>query len=299
MRLLLLIMVVLVGMLQAQVADPPAVDADTSQEGKTVPLYRVNVVARTTKAVNYRHRSGPIPIDFRGTVLLPEARGEALVKSNKGAVEVKAKFRDLAPPSRFGHEYLTYVLWALTPEGRATNLGQIITNGKDRGKLHATTELQAFALIVTAEPYFAVTEPSNVVVMENQVRPDTLGRVEEVEAKYELLKRGEYNYEVQPGGARAESAGGRKISLDQYESLLEIYQAQNAVQIAGSMGGHRYAPDSLKKAEELLQKAKDYYTTTGDSKTVVMVARQATQTAEDARLIALRVQQRDQASAAQ
>lgn len=294
-----LLVSVFIGALQAQVpsSEGGAASAPGPQE-QAVPLYRVNVVARTTKAVNYRHRSGPTPIDFRGTVLLADARGEAKVQSRKGATEIKAKFRKLAPPARFGTEYLTYVLWALTPEGRATNLGQIMTDGKNRGKLQTATELQAFALIVTAEPYFAVTSPSDVVVMENIVRPDTLGNVEEVEAKYHLLKRGEYVYYVEPGGSPSAAAGGPKISLDQYDALLEIYQAQNAVQIASSMGGHRYAEDSLRKAEALLQEAKDHYSQKADSRTVVMAARQATQTAEDARLIALRVQEDSQAQAA-
>jgi hypothetical protein len=263
----------------------------------TVPLYRVNVIARTTKAVNYPRTGIPIPIDFRGTVLLPDSRGEAKVENKKGSTEIKAKFRDLPPPTRFGNEYLTYVLWAITPEGRAANLGQILTDGGDKGKLQATTELQSFALIVTAEPYFAVTHPSNVVVMENIVRPDTRGKIEEVEAKYHLLQRGEYQYDLT--AAESTPHGSRKkLPLDQYEALLEIYQAQNAVQIAGALGGHRYAGDSLRKAEDLLQQAKDYYSGKADAKTVVMTARQAAQTAEDARLIAVRMRQEEETSTA-
>ncbi len=121
-----------------------------------VPIYKVTVVARTTKAINYRHRSGATKVDFRGTALMPQARGEAKVDSKQGRIEIDAKFDRLAPATQFGPEYLTYVLWAVTPEGRATNLGEVLLKG-DGSKLDVTTDLQAFGLIVTAEPYFAVT----------------------------------------------------------------------------------------------------------------------------------------------
>src|SRR5215210_9297683 len=145
------------------------------------PLYRITVVSRSTKAINYRHRGGATKIDFRGTELMPQSRGEAKVESKQGYIEIEVEFDDIhKPASQFGPEYLTYVMWAISPEGRATNLGEILLNGSE-SKLNVTTELQAFGLIVTAEPYFAVTQPSDVVVMENVVRSDTRGAVEAVE----------------------------------------------------------------------------------------------------------------------
>src|SRR5208282_6913607 len=163
-----------------------------------MPLYRVNVVARTTKAINYRHRSGSTKIDFQGTSLMSQARGNAEVASKQGAIHIDAEFRDLRPASNFGPEYLTYVLWAISPEGRPVNLGEILLNNDGKSKLTVTSDLQAFALIVTAEPYFAVTQPSDVVVMENQVRSGTTGTIEQVDAKFELLKRGQYEVNVNP-----------------------------------------------------------------------------------------------------
>ena len=157
----------------------------------SMPIYRVNVVARTTKAINYRHRSGSTKVDFQGTALMPRAVGDAKVESKQGYLEVDAHFKNLGPASQFGSEYLTYVLWAVTPEGRPKNLGEVVLNGSVDSKLDVTTELQAFGLIVTAEPYYAVTMPSDVVVMENIIRTDTLGKVEDIEAKYELLPRGQ------------------------------------------------------------------------------------------------------------
>src|SRR5439155_18457957 len=139
------------------------------------PIYRVNVVSRTAKAVNYRHRSGSTKVNFQGTALMPSAKGDARVDSKQGYLEIDAHFNDMDAPSKFGREYLTYVLWAVTPEGRPKNLGEVVLNGTTHSKLDVTTELQAFGLIVTAEPYFAVTMPSDVVVMENIIRRDTQG----------------------------------------------------------------------------------------------------------------------------
>ena len=156
-----------------------------------VPLFRVTVVGRTTPAVNYRPRSGDTKIDFEGTALMPMARGNAVVSGEKGYIRIDARFDKLSPPSQFGHEYLTYVLWAITPEGRATNLGEVQRDDQD-ARVKVTTELQAFGLVLTAEPYFAVTQPSDVVVMENVLRDNTKGSAETIQAKFELLKRGSY-----------------------------------------------------------------------------------------------------------
>src|SRR5579864_9614489 len=162
------------------------------------PIFRVTVVERTTNAVSYRHRSGWTKVDLRGTPLAPEATGHADVNSRPGYIEAKAEMHHLQPAQRFGPEYLTYVLWAITPEGRSKNLGEVVL---DDGNSHldVTTDLQAFALIVTAEPYFGVTQPSDVVVMENVIREDTVGKIEQMSVKYDLLKRGSYTMHAQPG----------------------------------------------------------------------------------------------------
>jgi outer membrane protein OmpA-like peptidoglycan-associated protein len=249
-----------------------------------VPIYSVTVIERTVKAVDYRYRGGPTPIDFRGTVLLPHAKGEAMVESKAGRTEIDAKFDHVEAPTRYGAEYLTYVLWAITPEGHAKNLGELLPGSSDHGKLHVTTDLQAFGLLVTAEPYSAVRQPSDVVVMENEIRPDTIGGIEQIAAKYELLPRGQYTYNV-PSDLTKGVALGEALPMDRYEALLEVYQAQNAVQIAKSMGADQYAPDTYNKAEALFQTARDYQLRRADRATVVTAARQAAQTAEDARAI--------------
>src|SRR4051812_31260579 len=252
----------------------------------SVPIYQVTVVERTVKAVNYQYRNGPTRIDFKGTVLLPKADGEATVESKTGRTEIDAKFDHLDPATRFGPEYLTYVLWAITPEGHAKNLGEVLADGSNRAHLQVTTDLQTFGLIVTAEPYAAVRQPGNVVVVENEIRRDTIGHIEQIQAKYELLPRGHYTYTV-PADVSAAATNGQKLPMERYEALLEVYQAQNAVQIAKAQGADRYAADTYAKAEQGLREAQEFYARKVDRSTVVTAARQAAQTAEDARAIAV------------
>src|ERR1700675_2541081 len=245
----------------------------------SVPIFRVTVVSRTTKAINYRHRSGSTNIDFRGTPLLPEAKGEAAVNSKQGRIEINARMEHLSPATQYGPEYMTYVLWAITPAGRPKNLGEVLLNGTN-SKMEVTTDLQTFGLIVTAEPYFAVSQPSDVVVMENFVRNDTEGHFEEIDAKYELLQRGQYVLNVSPSELRP-------IPLDR-KAPLGLYEARNAVRIARWTGADRYALDTLQKAEESLQNAEDELHGKVGKKTVAQNSRDAAQNAEDARLITIR-----------
>jgi outer membrane protein OmpA-like peptidoglycan-associated protein len=245
----------------------------------TVPTFQVNVVSRTVQAVNYEYRSGSSKLDFAGTDLMPSANGEAKVNSKKGSVEVVAEFGNLQSPKTFGNEYLTYVLWAISPEGRAVNLGEVLVGGNDRSKLHVTSDLQAFAMIVTAEPYYAVREPSNLVVLENVVRESTKGTSEAVNAKYELMERGGYiptGYKFDPVVLNAKLP-------------LEFFEARNAVRIAASEGAEQYATDSYRHAVELMKRADGYATNKHmDKKPLIAVSREAVQTAEDARAIAVK-----------
>ncbi|MFN0102150.1 MAG: OmpA family protein [Bryobacteraceae bacterium] len=243
------------------------------------PIYRVSVTARTAKAINYQHRNGATKIDFRGTELLPGSRGEAKVEGKQGYIEIEVEFDDLKPANKLGAEYLTYVLWAITPEGRTSNLGEILLNGT-KSKLNVTTELQVFGLVVTAEPYYSVTRPSDLIVMENVVRADTRGKIEEIDAKYELLQRGQYSRMANP----------LALKLDE-KTPLELYEARNAVQIAKAMGADRFATETFQKAEKTLAAAEAYQARKAGEKPVKMTAREAVQTAEDARAIAVKRQE--------
>src|SRR5208283_577928 len=263
----------------------PAVAQTSSQTTLTVepmnptPTFRVTVISRSVQAINYEHRSGSSKLDFAGTTLMPLANGEAKVNSKRGSIEIDAEFGNLQRPTTFGNEYLTYVLWAISPEGRAVNLGEVLVGDNNGSKLHVTTDLQAFALIVTAEPYYAVRQPSNAVVLENVVRDSTKGTTEAVNAKYELMERGGYI----PTGYKFDPV------LLNARLPLEFYEARNALRIAQSEGAEQYASDSYQHAVQLMNNA-DEYATSGhiDRKPLIAVAREEVQTAEDAREIAVK-----------
>jgi outer membrane protein OmpA-like peptidoglycan-associated protein len=244
-----------------------------------MPTFRVTVISRSVQAVNYQHRSGATKLDFAGTELMPAANGEAHVNSKRGSIEVEAEFGNLQKPTTFGNEYLTYVLWAISPEGRAVNLGEVLLGDNHRSKLQVTTDLQAFALIVSAEPYYAVRQPSNVVVLENVVRDDTKGTSEAVNAKYELMERGGYiptGYKFDPVVLNAKLP-------------LEFFEARNALRIAQSEGAEQYAADSYQHAVVLMNNADGYATKKNvPRKPLIAVSREAVQTAEDARAVAVK-----------
>ncbi len=262
--------------------------------GQDAPIYRITVVQRTMKAINYAYRKGPTTIDFQGTVLLPHAKGQAIVESKQGRTEIDVKFEGMASPQGFGLEYMTYVLWAITPEGRPRNLGEVVANSSDKANLHVTTDLKAFGLLVTAEPYSAVRQPGDVVVAENHVREDTIGKIEEINVNYDLMPRGHYTWNMS-NELKAEVANAPKVSMKKYEALLELYQAQNAVAIARNSGANTYAPNTFAKAELLLTQAEQLNgNKNADSHSVVDYAREAAQTAEDARQIAERRMHDDQ-----
>jgi outer membrane protein OmpA-like peptidoglycan-associated protein len=272
----------LCGLLAAQppqAPNPVQQSVSNGNNGAAMPIYRVTVVARTTKAINYNHRSGATHIGFHGTALMPEARGEAKVESKQGVIKIDAQMQKLQPATQYGAEYLTYVMWAITPEGRATNVGEVLLNG-NKTHLDATTDLQSFGLIVTAEPYFAVTQPSDVVVMENFVTKETTGTIEEVDAKFELLQRGQYTLNVNPAEIKARRLD-KKVPL-------ELYEARNAVQIARWTGAEKYAADTFLKAKQGLENAEGYLKGKSGKKPIGTVAREAAQMAEDSRIITIK-----------
>lgn len=240
------------------------------------------VVSRTTPAVNYRNRGGATKIDFRGTALLPAAKGSATVESVRGHIHISVEIKNLERPFIFGPEYLTYVLWAILPDGRPVNLGELmlIDKGKSNSKLSATTDLQTFGMIVTAEPYFAVTQPSDIVIAENAMRRDT---TKVADAKYELLARGTYTSQ----GCARQATCFVPIRLGRKEPL-ELYEAENAVQLSRVAGADKYASDSYLIANEALQHALHDQAQKPGQKSVITMARDACLRAEDARMVAIR-----------
>jgi len=253
-------------------------------------IYNVTVVAKTVTAVSYQHRSGSTMIGFQGTPLLPLAKGDAKVDSKQGSIVVSASFKNMQAAQKFGKEYLTYVLWAITPEGKPNNLGELQLDG-DKSKLTATTNLQTFGMIVTAEPYFAVSMPSDVVVLENVVRVDTVGTAQQVTANYELMQRGGYTYDM--------GKAGEPITEFSAKVPLEMYEARNAVSIAQSAAADTLAPDAYRKAMASLARAESLLAKKASRKEVIAAARDAVQTAADARAIALQRAAQQKAAAEQ
>jgi len=266
--------------LSGQVQNPTQKATDPTER---TPIFRVEVIARTSQAVNYLHRGGATKIDFQGTPLMAMAKGSAKVESERGVIHVSAEFNELGQPSGFGSEYLTYVLWAISPDGRPVNLGELTLDHYGAGstsKIETTSDIQTFGMIVTAEPYYAVTQPSDVVVMENIVRPDTRGVIESIDARYELLPRGTYTMQGRARGFVPIQVGKK--------NPFELYEAENAVQLARIAGADHYAAESFEKANAALQQAERYQGQKPGQKPVITMAREAAVRAEDARVVALR-----------
>jgi outer membrane protein OmpA-like peptidoglycan-associated protein len=276
---------------------PDAQKPDTQQNApdknddqqQNIPVYRVTVVERTTQAVDYRDRGGTTQVDFKGTSLMPTVDGNAKVTGHTGRLAIDANLHHLAPPRGFGPEYLTYVLWAITPEGRPINLGEIRPNDDGNSRLQVTSGLQEFGLIVTAEPYFAVTRPSNLVVAENIVRQDTAGGIHPISAKFDLLQKGQYTVNIPAEQLPATNADRR--------TPLELLEAQNAIAIAQAAGADQYAADTLGKAKAYLLQGENYLKQKQTITPIGAVARAATQAAEDARLLTLQKKQEEQEAA--
>lgn len=258
-----------------------------SSASATQPVSSASV-SHTTTAINYRRTGGSTKIDFHGTELMQQADGDAKVENKNGRVEIEANFRGLEEATKFGLEYLTYVLWAVSPQGRAVNLGEVdLKNGA--GHLKAITDFQTFGMIVTAEPYFAVTQPGDMVVLENSLGPKSTGSAENIDAKFELLARGAY------------SASNTKIDnaifgIDR-KTPLELFEARNALRIARIAAADKYAPATQAKAEQQLKAAEDAYRNKADKKAVIAAARDAVNTAEEARIMAVKQKAEEDAQA--
>ncbi len=275
--------------LSDQDSAPRQMNQHTEVQSQDIPVFRVSVFARTTKAVNYRHRGGSTIVDFRGTDLMPAVGGHAKVDGKAGRLAISAELTHLQPASGFGGQYLTYVLWAITPEGRPVNLGEILPSEGGKSKVDVTTDLQAFGLIVTAEPYYAVVRPSNKVVAENILRQETKGFEEPIDAKFDVLEGSQYTIDVPAEQLPASHAGPN--------APLDLLEARNAVAIAKAAGAQQYAPDSLAKAEDMLQRSEDYLQRKQGRTPIGTAARGASQMAEDARVLTLRRKEQERLDA--
>jgi outer membrane protein OmpA-like peptidoglycan-associated protein len=256
--------------------------------GMTVsPQSGTQTVSRSAKAINYRH-SATVKVDMRGTDLMPGASGEVKVKSQTGRTEVEIKANGLDDATKFGLEYLTYVAWALSPQGRAVNLGELMLD-HGQAKIKSTTDLQTFGMIVTAEPYFAVTQPSNLVVLENALKADSTAKEEQIDFSYQLLTPGAYS-------STNEKIQNAIFGIDR-STPLELFEARNAVRIARAANAEKYAGSVLQKAEQALSQAEAAYRQKQNRSYVTTHSRDAAQTAEDARVMSLKKQEQERLEA--
>ncbi|MGA8143646.1 MAG: OmpA family protein [Candidatus Acidiferrales bacterium] len=240
--------------------------------------FEVTMVARTITVINYEHRGSATQIGFQGSPIMPNGKGSGKVESKQGRIQINAEFQKFTPPQLFGPEYLTFVLWAITPEGKSNNLGEILLDG-DRSKISVTTSLQTFGLIVTAEPYFAVSQPSNAVVLENIVVVGTSGTIEQATAKYQSLDKGVYKYDF--------SSASSRYPRSKSKTPLELDEARNAIEIAKTANAPQYAPEAFGRAQASLSTAESLFASKGDRKRVIQAARDAVQNAADARTTAV------------
>jgi outer membrane protein OmpA-like peptidoglycan-associated protein len=272
---------------------PGAKSANVVAEGPNgVYIYHVNVVQRQLDAVNYFNRSGSTHVGFIGTNLMPGARGDAKVNALTGKTNIDVHFDGLTPANGFGPEYLTYVLWAISADGRPQNLGELELAG-DKASLNVTSGFQAFGMIVTAEPYYAVSQPSDVIVLQNVFNDKTNGVLQQVNVHYQLLPKGLY----------ADTNGSKSVAnpiTDREHTPLALFEAYNAQRIAQSVGTDKYAPDIMKEVATDIQNAQDMQSSKHrDVKMEFTYARSATERAEDARIVTLRKQAEERQQQAQ
>ena len=257
---------------------------DQEQPGQAnQPLPASEVITKSVAAVGYLVGGGSTKVDLNGTDLMPAASGQAKVeiKSKAGKTNVKAGVKGLKPPSSFGSEFLTYVLWVVTPEGHTGNIGEVLINKNGDGTLSATTPAQTFSLIVTAEPYFAVRVPSEMVVLQSEPRKDTKGKIFPV-TEYKLMKRDQY----------AKMGNPLALTLDP-KVPLEMYEARNAVDIAKSRGADKYAPEILAKAQASLEIAENALSSNANKNDIISAARETAQFSEDARAYSAQCQEEE------
>jgi len=258
------------------------------------PEPAANVISGTVAAIGYPVGGGSITVDMVGTQAASQASGEAKVEAKTGGTTIELKVAGMPQPTSIGAEFLTYVLWTVTPDGTTTNLGQIPLNQNGEGKLNVRAQTQTFALIVTAEPYYAVRMPSEVVVLVNETRKKTKGKIYP-DNSYKLMKRGEYAKLGNPLG----------MTLDLKKVPLDMYEARNAVEIAKARGAEQYAPQVYSKAQSSLQMAENALSQDSGKNQVISAARQTIQFAEDARALAVqrelaeRIQKEKEAASAE
>ncbi|HTP31453.1 MAG TPA: OmpA family protein [Candidatus Acidoferrales bacterium] len=240
------------------------------------------LVDKAIRAVSYQVGGGSTQIDLNPTGVVPGAGGEATIQARQGVTNIEVSLKGMASPTKLGAEFLTYVLWVVSPDGRFNNVGEIQPDNNGQAKLKATAATQTFSLFVTAEPYFAVRQPSEEVILVNDVRKNTKGKIVVVN-DYKLMRRSQYEKLGNP----------LALSLDLKNVPLEVYEARNAVEIAKSRAADKYAPEIFTKADGGLKLTENALARKTNKKDIISTARMTVQSSEDARALSVQRQEEE------
>ena len=237
--------------------------------GLCIPVAAQSDLPRQTVAITYP-LDETVNVKFRGTTLLPRLKGEAKVKrAGRRGTRVELSIDNLTRASELGGIYTTFVLWAIAPDGRVDNLGEIKRSGSALvdSKLDVTTNLQTFAMIITAEPHFLMKVPSRMVVLEN-LPPQRLSgsNIETANVQY-IGNSSDY----------FRDARVPEIADSDYKSTpVSLLGARQAVNLAKFAGGATDAPDELRQAEDDLLAAEKAWRVDQSTAEVDVLARKAT-----------------------
>ena len=269
----------------------PFLCAQRGMGGELTPLKAIEVKQADGQILSYRHLAGTTEVQMRGTRLAPEASIRVKVGTRPGFVKLgipRGAISGLQPAHRLGKDFLTYVLWSVSVDGRASNLAEITFKGDQPVTVEVTTTYQTFWLMVTAEPYYAVVEPSSMVVLYSagQSRKE-IKKKKAVAVGGSLFYFTHYTSYDQAAGAALEATPN------------ELLQARKAVDLASRSGilatARRRAPgleeeytrQALLQAQDFLTNAEQTYKKNPRDSDVIQLARTAAQTAEDARSLSM------------
>lgn len=226
-------------------------------------------VARKTTAITYP-LDETVKVQFRGTTRFPRMKGEATVKrTTRSGTRIELSVDKMPRPFELGAGYATYVVWAISPTGQADNLGEIKRSGLFfiDSKLTVTTSLQTFAIIITAEPHFMVTRPSQTIMLEN-LYPTAASGVR-------IPTSPSISYFGNSSDYFRDPRTPEIAETDYAKTPPAILQAKQAVALARFAGAERDAATELAEAETLLQNANNSWLAGRDADTVDIAARRS------------------------
>ena len=262
-----------------------ALAADGLERSQLTALTVVNVREPDGQILSYRHLAAPTEVHMRGTRLAPDARVKLKIGSRPGFVELdinRGGITGLTPAHKFGKDFLTYVLWAVSVDGRASNLGEITFDGDNAVAVNVTTPYQTFWLMATAEPNFAVIDPSSRVVLYS-VKQGSTDQARAIPISGDLFFFTHYStYESSPGRVMT----GVPNQLQQARKAMELASRSAKmvpVNPAAGSNDEQYAREALNQSRTFLNRAEQAFKIDPTGQDVIQFARTAAQSAENAR----------------